>query len=114
MKLVVAVVRDETVGNLTDALTRSGFQATKLASTGGFLKAGNSTLLIGVKADDVPRVLEIIKASCPPRKVLTGDLTFAEGVLKGAAAEPQLSIPNEVSLSGATVFVLDVEQAIKF
>lgn len=114
MKLVVAVVRDETAQALCDNLSKSGFQATKLASTGGFLKAGNSTFLIGLKATEVPQVLEIIKQTCPSHKVLKGDLTLSEGSLKSAASDHNRHLPNEVVLGGATVFVLDVEQTMKF
>ena len=48
MKLVMAVIHDEDVKKLLSSLTKHGFQATKLASTGGFLKFGNSTILVGV------------------------------------------------------------------
>ena len=48
MKLVVAIVQDQDVYNLNADLTEAGFRITKLASTGGFLKTGNSTLLIGL------------------------------------------------------------------
>jgi uncharacterized protein YaaQ len=112
MKMIVAVVRDEFASTLTEALTRKGFGATKLASTGGFLKAGNTTFLIGVPAEQLEEVLGTIKAACPSRKTLSGDLTFAEGSLKGAAANPSQPLPA-VSVGGAIVFVLDVERMLK-
>lgn len=113
MKLVVAVVRDEYAGQLSDNLTREGFGATKLASTGGFLKAGNSTFLIGVEADRLEQVLAIIAHSCPARKTVKGDLTFAEGALLAAGATPGGPLPREVTVGGATVFVLGVERMLK-
>ena len=46
MKLVLAIIHDEDAQKLTTALNRSNFQVTKLASTGGFLRVGNTTMLI--------------------------------------------------------------------
>lgn len=113
MKMIVAVVRDEYVPSLTEALTRKGFGATKLASTGGFLKAGNTTFLIGVPAGQLDDALATIRSACPAKRSIQGDLTFAEGALKSAAASPEKQAPGAVSLSGATVFVLDVEKMVK-
>ncbi len=113
MKLVVAVVRDEYAGQLADNLTRDGFSATKLASTGGFLKAGNSTFLIGVEADRLAGVLDVIQQSCPKKKTVSGDLTFAEGALLAAGTNPAGPLPREVSVGGATVFILSVDQVVK-
>jgi uncharacterized protein YaaQ len=113
MKMIVAVVRDEYAVGLTEQLTRKGFGATKLASTGGFLKAGNTTFLIGVAATQLEEAIGVIKAACPARKSIRGDLTFAEGTLKSAAVHPDQNLPSEVPVSGATVFVLDVARMVK-
>lgn len=112
MKMIVAVVRDEFAAPLTEGLTRKGFGATKLASTGGFLKAGNTTFLIGVPAGQLEDVMVIIRTACPSRKSIGGDLTFAEGALKSAAAGAG-QISQAVEVGGATVFVLDVERMVK-
>ena len=64
MKLVVAIVQDQDVYNLNADLTEAGFRITKLASTGGFLKTGNSTLLIGTEDENVDKCLEIIENDC--------------------------------------------------
>ncbi|HWI52551.1 MAG TPA: cyclic-di-AMP receptor [Symbiobacteriaceae bacterium] len=113
MKMVVAVVRDEYAAALTEQLTHKGFGATKLASTGGFLKAGNTTFLIGVAAAQLEEALGIIRHTCPSKKGIQGDLTLKEGSLKGAAASPIHALPSEIQMGGATVFVLDVERMIK-
>lgn len=113
MKMIVAVVRDEYATTLTDQLNRKGIGATKLASTGGFLKAGNTTFMIGVPADQVDGVIELIRDSCPSKRSLRGDLTFSEGSLKGAATREGQPLPKEVAVGGATIFVLDVEQMLK-
>lgn len=113
MKLIVAVVRDEYATALTDQLTRRNFGATKLASTGGFLKAGNTTFLIGVPAGQLEELIGIIRATCPAKKSIGGDLTFAEGSLKSAAANNVSALPSSLDVGGATVFVLPVEKMIK-
>lgn len=48
MKLVIAIVQDEDASRLVGKMMDSGYRVTKLATTGGFLKAGNTTLLTGV------------------------------------------------------------------
>ncbi|MFZ5816848.1 MAG: cyclic-di-AMP receptor [Bacillota bacterium] len=113
MKMVVAVVRDEYATNLTDALTRKGFGATKLASTGGFLKAGNTTFLIGVAAAQLEEALAIIRSACPAKRSAPEELTLAEGALKGGGARTGQPASGSVDVSGATVFVLDVEKMLK-
>ena len=113
MKLTVAVVRDEYAGALTEQLTKKGFGATKLASTGGFLKAGNTTFLIGVPATQLEEVIGIIRETCPATKSIKGDLTFAEGALKNLASHGSQHAGSSVQVGGATVFVLTVDRLVK-
>jgi len=61
MKLIIAVVQNEDADAVVDALLEEDFRATRLASTGGFLRRGNTTLMIGADEDQVDRVLEIIR-----------------------------------------------------
>lgn len=61
MKLVIAVIHDEDSHRLTERLNKAGFMATKLASTGGFLKTGNTTIFVGTEKEKLEEVLEIIK-----------------------------------------------------
>ena len=106
VKLVLAVVEDDDAGNLMDALIDAGVQATKLASTGGFLLRGNTTLMIGVNDEQVEQVLKIIQGTCVRRKRL----------LPHSSSEIPTSVamPIEVESGGATVFVLDIDQFHKF
>ena len=60
VKLLVTIVQDQDVPVLLDTLMKEGFSATKLASTGGFLRTGNTTLLIGVDDEKVESALELI------------------------------------------------------
>ena len=64
MKLIVAIVQDEDAGRLVSELMDKGFGVTKLATTGGFLRAGNTTLISGVEDDKLDGALAIIERIC--------------------------------------------------
>jgi len=104
VKLLITIVQDQDVSGLLEALAESDFRATKLASTGGFLRVGNTTLLIGVEDERLETVLGIIKRTCKKRE--QGDpspmIPFARGGL-GTRLE-------KISVGGATVFSVDVER----
>lgn len=68
MKLVIAIVQDDDAIDLVDAITEAGFRVTKLATTGGFLKSGNTTLMIGVEKEKVQKVIEVVEDICRTRK----------------------------------------------
>ena len=68
MKLVLAIVQDDDALDLIEELNDKGFRVTKLATTGGFLKSGNTTLMIGVEIDKVDIVINIIEEVCKRRK----------------------------------------------
>ncbi|MGE5598057.1 MAG: cyclic-di-AMP receptor [Bacteroidota bacterium] len=104
MKMVVAVVQDQDVNRLLARLAEEGCGATKLASTGGFLRQGNTTLLIGVDQERVDRVVEVIKETCQSRKQLVTPMAAV-----GRSINSYLPNPIEVSVGGATIFVLNVE-----
>jgi uncharacterized protein YaaQ len=63
MKLIVAIVQDEDAGRLVSSLMNEGYGVTKLATTGGFLRAGNTTLLIGVEDDKLEGAMAMSSAS---------------------------------------------------
>ena len=108
MKLLLTIVQDADAGKLEHVLRERGFQSTKLASTGGFLREGNTTLLIGVGDEDVAVVEEIIHANCRERtKVVTAGSPLH--AVEGAFA----SQPMEVPVGGAIVFVLSTDEFVR-
>jgi uncharacterized protein YaaQ len=109
MKLLIAVVQDQDSHRLSTALIKEGFRATKLASTGGFLKSGNSTFLIGIQDEQYEQVLQIIKANCKSREQMISPVSPI-----GGTAESYVPYPVEVQVGGATVFVLGVEDFRQF
>ena len=109
MKLVLAVVHDEDSHKLMEALHCRGYMATKLASTGGFLKTGNTTMFIGISEEYVTDVTNIIKENCKTEKQMTLVNPPIPSSIEGC-----MPYPVEVTVGGATFFVLDVEQFLKF
>ncbi len=109
MKLIIAIVQDEDSSRLLTGLMNKGFGVTKLATTGGFLRAGNTTMMIGVEDEKVPEAIEAIEAVCRSRKQLTTAHTSASGV----SANGYVPFPVEVTVGGATLFVLSVDQFLK-
>ena len=107
MKLVLAIVQDDDALDLIEELNDKGFRVTKLATTGGFLKSGNTTLMIGVEIDKVDVVINVIEEVCKRRKqVLT------QPGLSGVSGM-YMSFLFEVDVCGSTVFVIDVDKFVK-
>lgn len=107
MKLIICIVQDQDAGTLIDDLTEKEFRVTKLSSTGGFLKSGNTTLLIGVDENEVPSVIKVIEENCKTRELTTSLLTVT------MPGDTYIPFPLEVKVGGATVFILDVDKYIK-
>ena len=108
MKLIVAIVQDEDASRLVSKLMNEGFGVTKLATTGGFLRAGNTTLLVGVDDEKFDAAMAVIEKVCKSRKQIATAPTSMSGV--NGVYSPY---PIEVMVGGATVFVLSVEQFVK-
>ncbi len=66
MKMIIAILRDADNDPVSHALTSANFRVTAIASTGGFLHRGQTTLLVGTDDDQVSTALNLIKASCSP------------------------------------------------
>ena len=92
MKLILAIVSNDDSGAVSSAITREGFSVTKLATTGGFLMAGNTTFISGVEDEKVDAVIGIIASTS----------TMEVGMYS--------SFPVEVTVGGSTIFVLNVDR----
>lgn len=131
MKLIIAIIHDDDSATITKELNINGFSVTKLCSSGGFLKAGNTTLLIGVENSKVSKAVEIIRRKSKSRKSLVNnpypgskfekmpasypfsDVSFGSSGSYDSSDDLDASYPLEVDVKGATVFVLNVEQFTK-
>lgn len=104
MKIILAIVQDKDSNRLANEFIDANIRATKLSSTGGFLKAGNSTFIVGIDDDRVDEALELIKETCQSRKQYVSTPVTLDITMDG-----QIPYPVEVEVGGATVFVLPVE-----
>ena len=103
MKLVLAIINHDDANTVTQALTKKGFSSTKLATTGGFLMAGNTTFISGVEDEKVDEVIGIIaKHSRRRTQVVPSTSTMDVGMYS--------SFPVEVTVGGSTIFVLNVDR----
>lgn len=93
MKLIIAIIQDEYASKVVKQLMINKIRTTKLSSTGGFLKSGNTTLLVGVEQDQVDDIVELIKDEVVSRKVKNGD--------------------NEITVGGANLFIVDIDNYVK-
>jgi uncharacterized protein YaaQ len=107
MKLVLAIVHDEDGPKVMEALNKEGFSVTRLSSSGGFLRAGNTTLVVGVDEEKVDIAVETIKKTSKSRKQMMDSSAMAANNTMGGMF---MSYPVEVLVGGATIFVLDVER----
>jgi len=109
MKLIIAIVHSDDADALVRVLQQSGCRSTRISTTGGFLREGNATILIGTEATQVEEVLGVIRENCHARTQLVSPLPpVAE------AGELYVPRPVEVQVGGAIVFVLDVERSERF
>lgn len=104
MKLIISIVQDKDSNRLSNVFIENNVPATKLSSTGGFLRSGNSTFLIGVDDQRVDEVLELIKETSETRKQFMAPPVNLDSPLEATSA-----YPLEVQIGGATVFVLPIE-----
>lgn len=86
MKLIISIIQDHDTEPVSKALTSMGFRVTLIGSTGGFLKRGSSTLLIGVEDDQVEQALQILRDTC--------------------------SFTADSNQTRATIFVLNVQKSV--
>lgn len=110
MKLVLAIVQDDDAIDLIEELTDKDYRVTKLATTGGFLKSGNTTLMIGIEEKKVKNLINVIEDVCKRRKEMVP--TSTPNTI-GTNSGMYVPYPIEVEVGGATIFVLDVDQFYK-
>lgn len=110
MKLIIAIVQDEDASKVASTLMENGFSVTKLATTGGFLRAGNTTLLLGVNDDKIETVMGLIEKVCKSRKQVVSASTTTTVPGTPGVYSP---FPVEVVVGGATIFIMNVDQFVR-
>ncbi len=109
MKLIVSIVNATDAGPLVDVLIHQGYRATTISTTGGFLRQGNATILVGAEDEEVEAILALIHENCHTREEFVNPLP---PVME--PGEMYLPTPVEVQVGGAIVFVLNVERSERF
>src|SRR5690625_5792597 len=109
MKLIIAVVQDKDANRLITSLNGGNFQTTILANTGGFLKEGNTTLMICCEDEHVDDALYIIRDNCSQREQMVAPISPMSG-----NADSYIPKPVKVEVGGATVFILPIESFFRF
>ena len=107
MKLIIAIVNKEDSSELIRQLNKANYMSTKLATTGGFLRAGNVTLLIGTEEERVDPCLDIMRQCCSQHTQLINSTAVNYPDQMFASA------PVSITIGGATVFVIDIDRFIK-
>lgn len=103
MKLILAIVSNDDSAVLMKELVKKKFFVTKLASSGGLLRKGNTTLMIGARDNEVDEIIKIITKFSKTRNELVPSSIISDiGIIP--------STPLEVTVGGATIFVVDVEK----
>lgn len=107
MKIILSIINSDDSHEVSTALTNGGFQVTKLATSGGFLKKGNVTFLTGTSDDKVDEVIDIISKNSSKRgQIVPSTTAELDAILFNA-------VPFEVTVGGATIFVINVDQFLK-
>jgi uncharacterized protein YaaQ len=109
VKLILSIINRDDSNTLIDALMRHGYRATVISTTGGFLREGNATILIGAEDEKVQEVLQLIREGCHTRTQFVNPLP---PVME--PGELYMPTPVEVQVGGATVFVINVETFHRF
>lgn len=104
MKFLIAVVQDYDCDKLLRAIAAANLRATKISSTGGFLRMGNATVLMGVEDERLQEAIALIRANCQSRVEVQLDAASPEYVEWFPAGI------HEVTVGGAVVFTLPVDR----
>jgi uncharacterized protein YaaQ len=107
MKLIIAIISSDDARDALDRLTKAGFRATVISTTGGFLREGNTTIFLGTEDQQVAQALEVLRQTCRRRTQWVSPLPTLEG------PGLEMSEPIEVGVGGAVVFVMNVEQFLQ-
>ncbi|MCX7707935.1 MAG: cyclic-di-AMP receptor [Anaerolineae bacterium] len=107
MKLIMAIVSSDDSREVLERLTKAGYRATVISTTGGFLREGNTTIFLGVEDARVAPAIEIVRTVCRRRTQWVSPLPTLEG------PGLEMAEPIEVSIGGAVMFVMNVEQFVQ-
>ncbi len=109
MKMIIAIVQDQDSRNLQMNLLKITLEQQKLATTGGFLRAGNTTFLCGVNDDRVDEILSVINQTCGNREQLVSPITPM-----GGGASTYIHIQLKLKLAVLLYLLCQLMHSINF
>jgi uncharacterized protein YaaQ len=104
--LMLAVIQPEDAEAATQALTESGLRVTRVSSIGGFLRAGNATLLLGLNRSQVSHAIKLLAGHCARRTLYVNPVPMVD-------FRAGYAMPVEAIIGGATIFVMSVERMMR-
>ena len=108
MKLVIAIIHERDKQKVSDSLLQAGHKFTNIATTGGFLRDGNCTLLVGADDDKVDDVISALSQCCSAREQFVN-----QPPIDALGAGAMVMNPVKVTVGGAIIFVVDVERFVR-
>lgn len=109
MKLCICVIHNRDKQRVSDELVRAGYKFTLIGSTGGFLREGNTTLMVGCEEDEVEGLRGVLNSFCQAREQIVNVPAVDAGPQGG-----MISSPIKVPVGGAVLFVMDVRHFERF
>ncbi len=110
-KLILAILQEDDYDITVKELNKNGVFVTKLSSYGGFLKKKSNTILIGAKEEEVDKIVSIIKEFAGKRKQKSSSVPAP--LNDGHCVSPDIAIPIDVEVGGATIFVMSMDKFLK-
>lgn len=110
MKLMIIIVRQDNENDVVNALINAGFQITKLATSGGFLKKGNTTLMTCTSDENIEKGISIVKSECGKRQSISIEMP----INLPSTAMNYTTVPTNVEVGGATIIVTNVDHFEKY
>ena len=110
MKLMYIIVRQDNEADVTNLLVKEGYRITKLATSGGFLRKGNTTLFSCCQDDEVNKAINLVKEECGKRKKVEINMP----INLPSTAINYTTLPTTIEVGGATIIVTDVCKFEKF
>ena len=107
MKLIMAIVSSDDSREVLNKLTKKGYRATVIGTTGGFLREGNTTIFLGTDDEKVAEAIDVLRQTCRRRTQWVSPMPTLEG------PGLEMSEPIEVGVGGAVVFVMNVEDFVQ-
>lgn len=109
MKLMYVIISNDDSERVIHELNKEGYQATRLSTTGGFLKKGNTTLMVVTEDERVEKAAELVEKVCGKRQTIDVDVPYVNYPVSAPGVPLYCnSVKQRVEVGGAVIFAVDV------